>query len=66
MISGTYERNGKNRKARLNRKYDDVEGRVGNLSHTGSPTPGTGSVSHVPWLRLTDPEEKHRGRDNGR
>ena len=33
MISGTYERNGKNRKARLNRKYDDAEGRVGNLRH---------------------------------
>lgn len=34
MISGTYERNGKNRKARLNRKYDDAEGHVGNLRHT--------------------------------
>ena len=34
MISGTYEQNGKNRKARLNRKYDDAEGRVGNLRHT--------------------------------
>ena len=40
MISGTYERNGKNRKARLNRKYDDAEGRVGNLRHTGSEVEG--------------------------
>lgn len=38
MISGTYERNGKNRKARLNRKYDDAEGRVGNLRHNANVT----------------------------
>ena len=45
MISGTYERNGKNRKVRLNRKYDDAEGRVGNLCHSGPPRAGRAGIS---------------------
>ena len=55
MMFGIYERNRKDRKARLNRKYEDAEGHVGILRHNAPttnhsylpPTTASTSTSHA-------------------